>query len=65
MHKFSQLLNWTAGISVTSKFLEMDLNLESKQNLDLNLQYPESHQMRHFWFPCLAEKIIIILSILY
>ena len=50
----------------------MDLNLESKEdlNLDLNLQYPESYKMFLFlslteWdtfcFPfCLAEKIIII-----
>ena len=50
----------------------MDLNLESKQvlSLDLNLQYPESQEMfivlsltewDTFLFPfCLAEKIIII-----
>ena len=49
MPRFSQLLNWTAGISETGKFLKVDLhvNLESKQgpSLDLNLHYPESHEI--------------------
>ena len=66
--RFSQLLNSTAGILETRKFLKMDLILESKQSLDLDLQYPESHEMflilsltewDTFLFPfCLAKKII-------
>ena len=70
--RFSQLLNWTAGISETGTFLKMDLNLESQQgqSIDLNLPYPEGHEMFlvlsftqwdtfSFHFR-LAEKIIII-----
>ena len=47
MCRFSQLLKGTAGFSEIGKFLNMDLELESKQgvSLDLNLQYPESHEM--------------------
>ena len=50
--RFSQLLNWTAGISETGKFLKLDVNLESKQDLslDLNLQYPESKRFFSFFF---------------
>ena len=45
MEGFSQWLNWTAGISETRSFLKMDLNLESEQSLDLDLQYSESQEM--------------------
>ena len=50
MCRFSQLQNWAAGFYEISKFLKIDLNLESKQSLDLGLQYSESHEM----FPVLG-----------
>ena len=46
MHRFSQLLNSTAGISETGNFLKINLNLESQGlGLNLYLQYPESHEI--------------------
>ena len=68
----AQVFTITAGINETGKILRMDLSLEFKQDLslDLSLQYGESHEMflvlsltewDTFLFPlCLAEKRISI-----